>query len=522
MEQQEIFANKVYGPDAAKGRELGNTEEGDGWRFLGTGLKQVTGRTNATAFATYVDGHPIAGQPTGAQILDNPVLHVAQNKEMAARSAAHYWSQNVRNSPDLLDEINPPPYFQQSTVVNGRTVWTYDPFTTRVTKPIATDRSSFQGRRDQWVANIARAYSTGNPYEGMQVALKKLGFVAKADTSYESKFGISLRGFKPQETIGPRLLLADDNATQASSTLISENVKAIEGDNTMFVLDVYPASDIPLAPTLAAPADENLLVTKATVFGSCGTVSQRTVGQWSVWPLQDAHHYWKSKTTPLNQKSVDIVVRGPKHGELLSDNPPGFRYVANPEFVGNDSFVIKVTSEGRTITLSYFVSVYDDWSRGPSSYHCSKAPYRKISTVSSFDDTDLATWQRSATLSALIASAQQTLTGFTDLPATALGQTVGEGETATITLDTNAAGHGWYVDPKPLDSSDDYLPTSQAGVWQAKAGSAAANRMDMLSVLLHEYGHALGLEHSAEAGDFMNASLQPGMRKMPTDRARAS
>ena len=34
--------------------------------------------------------------------------------------------------------------------------------------------------------------------------------------------------------------------------------------------------------------------------------------------------------------------------------------------------------------------------------------------------------------------------------------------------------------------------------------------MDMLSVLLHEYGHALGMEHSAQLSDFMNASLQPG------------
>jgi Matrixin len=137
------------------------------------------------------------------------------------------------------------------------------------------------------------------------------------------------------------------------------------------------------------------------------------------------------------------------------------------------------------------------------------------------DLIQLAAWQRSAQLSALIASAQQTLTGFTDLPATALGQTVGEGATAAITLDTNAAGHGWYIDPTPLDNSDDYLPTSDASVWQAKAGSAAAGKMDMLSVLLHEYGHALGLEHSGNGADFMAASLQPGVRKLPSSEELA-
>jgi hypothetical protein len=40
--------------------------------------------------------------------------------------------------------------------------------------------------------------------------------------------------------------------------------------------------------------------------------------------------------------------------------------------------------------------------------------------------------------------------------------------------------------------------------------------MDMLSVLLHEYGHALGFEHSTNNGDFMAASLQPGERRLPS------
>ena len=77
---------------------------------------------------------------------------------------------------------------------------------------------------------------------------------------------------------------------------------------------------------------------------------------------------------------------------------------------------------------------------------------------------------------------------FGNLQNNALGQTTGKGPSAAITLDTTAAGRGWYIDATPLDNLDDYLPTSNPNIWQAKAGCEAAGKMDMRSVLLHEYG----------------------------------
>jgi hypothetical protein len=75
------------------------------------------------------------------------------------------------------------------------------------------------------------------------------------------------------------------------------------------------------------------------------------------------------------------------------------------------------------------------------------------------------------------------------------------------------ASHGWYLDSTPLDNTDDYLPTADPNIRKAKPGSEAEGKMDMLSVLLHEYGHVLGIEHSADSRDFMAAALQPGERR---------
>lgn len=69
---QRALANILYGDEFGR-KQLGNTEVGDGWRFRGRGLKQITGRANYLAFSraafgddSAVDRPELVEQPNGA------------------------------------------------------------------------------------------------------------------------------------------------------------------------------------------------------------------------------------------------------------------------------------------------------------------------------------------------------------------------------------------------------------------------------------------------------------------------
>ncbi|MDR0578298.1 MAG: matrixin family metalloprotease [Candidatus Accumulibacter sp.] len=117
--------------------------------------------------------------------------------------------------------------------------------------------------------------------------------------------------------------------------------------------------------------------------------------------------------------------------------------------------------------------------------------------------------------SSSISSLENLNVSFSDLPGVAVAQTTGTGANAQIALDTDAAGYSWFIDYTPY-LNEEWLPTSNPYGWQAKPGSDAEGKMDMLSVLLHEYGHVLGLEHTADSHDFMSTTLQPGVRRLPS------
>jgi hypothetical protein len=92
---------------------------------------------------------------------------------------------------------------------------------------------------------------------------------------------------------------------------------------------------------------------------------------------------------------------------------------------------------------------------------------------------------------------------ITRLPVGQLGYTVGD----TVYIDATAAGFGWFtgLGSAAFDARG-----------QAIAGGAAAGHMDLLTVVVHELGHTLGLQDGCACGPFrtlMLTMLPAGQRR---------
>ena len=94
----EKLANKVYGGRA----DLGNTQDGDGFKFHGRGVIQLTGRSNYT----------VCGQALGIPLDETPELTL--QPEWAVMSAGWFW--NKKNLNALADSKD---YETMTKRING-------------------------------------------------------------------------------------------------------------------------------------------------------------------------------------------------------------------------------------------------------------------------------------------------------------------------------------------------------------------------------------------------------------------
>jgi hypothetical protein len=377
-----------------------------------------------------------------------------------------------------------------------------------------------------------------NAYGNMSEVLKAIGITTKTAKDYNTQFGISLNKRSPQEVVpaGVHLLMADTStaitpeSTQAQLNQLQADFNIQPGEVNMLIMDMpgVPPQQAPIIMAQAAQPSTKELYGTVGVCYLTSKVNQidpekDKEGYYVISPQALADNLLSSEPptdaaaaalNSLDYHNAEVtVLQPPKHGSLSQDLSPGkdVSYYPNSGYVGNDKVIFLVNIEGYKIKVVYFIKVLSGTgSNTPETlYHkyCPSPSWWQISTATG--NANLLASQLAPSLFGF-GQTPDTVT-FADLPGGAVGETTG----TSITLDTNAAGYGWYVDPNPAANTD-FLPTSNPDVWMAKAGSAAAGKMDMLSVLLHEYGHALGLDHSANPNDFMAPDLQPGERRLPS------
>jgi putative chitinase len=161
----EKIANYVYmDKNRSKGGALGNTEPNDGWVFRGKGLKQVTGRSNTTAFGKTI------------RMTAEQAAEYLLTKKGALESALWFWgSRNLNEVADTGDVV------KLTKIINGGDIGLADR-QARYAKAMAV----LTGRIPLRAANTETAPSSGTLRRGskggdVKKMQAKLGLTADGD-----------------------------------------------------------------------------------------------------------------------------------------------------------------------------------------------------------------------------------------------------------------------------------------------------------------------------------------------------
>jgi hypothetical protein len=216
-----------------------------------------------------------------------------------------------------------------------------------------------------------------------------------------------------------------------------------EGEYKMFVLD-NQIDDISKSPAIIISRQETIKSTKEkpNVGAVCDLINLTKEEKIFLFPIINANKYFSPSIEKIDYSTAKVtVIKQPKHGVLipvgLDDDWNEIQYQPNKSFTGKETLTLLVEGNGYVVKLHYFLTVTND--RGITAPPCKRFNW-KISSNLPEGTSDFTNWQTTAT-----------------------------GNTTQITLDTNAAGHGWFID-STLDQNDEFLPTSNLYVWIAKAG----------------------------------------------------
>ncbi|SKC05494.1 peptidoglycan-binding protein [Luteibacter sp. 22Crub2.1] len=212
----ETIANLLYDTHPT----LGNREPGDGWRFHGRGVIQLTGRSNYEKF----------GRLVGVDLVEHP--HLASEPDVSADVAIAYWKERCR-------DIDPTDVRAATKAINGGSngyaerVAAVNQWSTVITPELVEGiRNQTIGTEDLMAMNAshhAPASSTlregarGDRVRELQTQLHDLGYALRPDGAYGNATRLAVMAFQQNHDLvvdgiaGVRTL---DQATTAHETLM--------------------------------------------------------------------------------------------------------------------------------------------------------------------------------------------------------------------------------------------------------------------------------------------------------------
>jgi hypothetical protein len=133
-------------------------------------------------------------------------------------------------------------------------------------------------------------------------------------------------------------------------------------------------------------------------------------------------------------------------------------------------------------------------------------------------DAAIARWAAAGATADQIAAMKAVSVTISDIT----GLQVGDATPGHIQVDSDAGGYGWFLDSAPADDAEFHGTGTDLA---ANAGGAADHHIDLLTVLMHELGHQIGLEDdylTADSADIMYGYINPSERRLPTSADAAA
>ena len=343
--------------------------------------------------------------------------------------------------------------------------------------------------------------------KGVNKILKALGIQAQNKKDYNTQFGISLNkpNLQPIVNSGSHFMAgATSDTSQNTESLLTQLQTAFdiqEGEVDMLIMNM------PNMPPQQAPVIMMVKATQPSTKELYGTVGDCVVVDntkrasidkaensnrylavrgtaWNIFHMKDPNYSSPGydsgfRVGNINYSDINTdnalvtILQQPKHGTLSKDLSRDISYYPDAGYSGKDKAIFLVNMEGYNIKVVYYFDVVDfNKAQGTIKLwemDCPGASPWMITSTANLTDVAYSLSLPAAFLGSGFASPSIT---FTNL----IGETQGSGTNATITLDTDAAGHGWYIDYTPY-LNDGFLPTSNPNEWVAKTGSSAAGKM---------------------------------------------